>query len=149
MHEAAALGDALIWGHLFTGDPTQCARVAGNLIAATADVATGWNRYFRAASLLARAHVEGDHESVCSEGERLLRQPLTDRTRDLLTAAMVFGLLDGGRDLDAVELSRSGLGPGLAEVPRGHGPRHSRVGPDRGAVARRQPSAGPGGRRPA
>ena len=107
VHEAAALGDALIWGHLFTGDPTQCARVAGNLIAATADVATGWNRYFRAASLLARAHVEGDHESVCSEGERLLRQPLTDRTRDLLTAAMVFCLLDGGRDLDAVELAEA------------------------------------------
>ena len=29
VHEAATLGDTLIWGHLFTGDPTQCARGRG------------------------------------------------------------------------------------------------------------------------
>ena len=105
LHNASTLGDALFFGHLLSGDPSRCAPLAGELIEATSQGSTAWHRYFRAIALLARVQVDGDHRTVLVESEHLLRQRLTVRAREAARTARTFALLDGGRDLDALELA--------------------------------------------
>jgi hypothetical protein len=104
VHEAVTLFDTLLFGHLLSGNPQLCRPLADRMIDLTEQTTAAWNGYFRAASLLAALHVEGDHRGVLAEATTLLRRPLSLRSREMLTGIRVLAMADAGDDLDAVNL---------------------------------------------
>ncbi len=109
MHSAASVYDTMFFGHLLAGDPSCCAPLATEMISLTEQSSAAWNGYFRAVALLARVNVEGDHRAVLDEVRVLGTRRLTVKAGEAMRTAQVLAVLDGGDDLDAVELGEASL----------------------------------------
>lgn len=109
LHQAVVVYDTVFFGHLLSGDPRRCPEIADEAIRATEGASAAWNGYFRAVSLLARVHVLADHAGVLADSGLLVRRPLTIKSREAARTARIMALIDGGRELDAIELAESSL----------------------------------------
>jgi DNA-binding NarL/FixJ family response regulator len=109
MHNAVVTFDALLFGHLLSGDAARARPIAEDMVRLTEDSSPAWNRYFRASALLAALHVDGDYTTVLEQGRRLLDFPLTKRAREMLTGVVALALADTGDDEPALALARKGV----------------------------------------
>jgi DNA-binding CsgD family transcriptional regulator/tetratricopeptide (TPR) repeat protein len=109
VHNAVTVYDTTFFAHLLSGDPARCLPLAAEVIELTERSSTAWNGYFRCISLLAKLHVEGDHDAVLRESAYLRQQRLTVKSAEAARTARVFALTDSGEALDAVELAEEAL----------------------------------------